>query len=149
MIRRPPRSTLDRSSAASDVYKRQVRHHFKERESFRTFQENLRALHDQRSVDRKRRLNNRVGFLCARSCSRKANVALYCLQPLADALQSLESLLAREGMRWRNTLIQRHGMVLHAATAEQNEQQRQQHEACIHVQLSSTHENNDKGGRDN
>ena len=29
MIRRPPRSTLDRSSAASDVYKRQinVRHH--------------------------------------------------------------------------------------------------------------------------
>ena len=24
MIRRPPRSTLDRSSAASDVYKRQV-----------------------------------------------------------------------------------------------------------------------------
>ena len=26
MIRRPPRSTLDRSSAASDVYKRQVRH---------------------------------------------------------------------------------------------------------------------------
>mgnify|MGYP003380304720 CR=1 FL=1 len=31
MIRRPPRSTLDRSSAASDVYKRQVEqllHHF-------------------------------------------------------------------------------------------------------------------------
>mgnify|MGYP003381559406 CR=1 FL=1 len=26
MIRRPPRSTLDRSSAASDVYKRQVVH---------------------------------------------------------------------------------------------------------------------------
>ena len=26
MIRRPPRSTLDRSSAASDVYKRQVNH---------------------------------------------------------------------------------------------------------------------------
>ena len=26
MIRRPPRSTLDRSSAASDVYKRQVIH---------------------------------------------------------------------------------------------------------------------------
>ena len=26
MIRRPPRSTLDRSSAASDVYKRQVFH---------------------------------------------------------------------------------------------------------------------------
>ena len=26
MIRRPPRSTLDRSSAASDVYKRQVCH---------------------------------------------------------------------------------------------------------------------------
>src|SRR5678809_202481 len=26
MIRRPPRSTLDRSSAASDVYKRQVTH---------------------------------------------------------------------------------------------------------------------------
>ena len=26
MIRRPPRSTLDRSSAASDVYKRQVHH---------------------------------------------------------------------------------------------------------------------------
>ena len=26
MIRRPPRSTLDRSSAASDVYKRQVGH---------------------------------------------------------------------------------------------------------------------------
>ena len=26
MIRRPPRSTLDRSSAASDVYKRQARH---------------------------------------------------------------------------------------------------------------------------
>ena len=26
MIRRPPRSTLDRSSAASDVYKRQGRH---------------------------------------------------------------------------------------------------------------------------
>ena len=26
MIRRPPRSTLDRSSAASDVYKRQVLH---------------------------------------------------------------------------------------------------------------------------
>src|SRR5678810_474166 len=25
MIRRPPRSTLDRSSAASDVYKRQIR----------------------------------------------------------------------------------------------------------------------------
>ena len=28
MIRRPPRSTLDRSSAASDVYKRQVVHEF-------------------------------------------------------------------------------------------------------------------------
>ena len=27
MIRRPPRSTLDRSSAASDVYKRQPQHH--------------------------------------------------------------------------------------------------------------------------
>ena len=27
MIRRPPRSTLDRSSAASDVYKRQLQHH--------------------------------------------------------------------------------------------------------------------------
>ena len=27
MIRRPPRSTLDRSSAASDVYKRQVPEH--------------------------------------------------------------------------------------------------------------------------
>ena len=27
MIRRPPRSTLDRSSAASDVYKRQVANH--------------------------------------------------------------------------------------------------------------------------
>ena len=27
MIRRPPRSTLDRSSAASDVYKRQGREH--------------------------------------------------------------------------------------------------------------------------
>ena len=27
MIRRPPRSTLDRSSAASDVYKRQFLHH--------------------------------------------------------------------------------------------------------------------------
>ena len=27
MIRRPPRSTLDRSSAASDVYKRQVVHY--------------------------------------------------------------------------------------------------------------------------
>src|SRR5678816_3694491 len=27
MIRRPPRSTLDRSSAASDVYKRQDQHH--------------------------------------------------------------------------------------------------------------------------
>mgnify|MGYP003381582930 CR=1 FL=1 len=26
MIRRPPRSTLDRSSAASDVYKRQIEH---------------------------------------------------------------------------------------------------------------------------
>src|SRR5678816_4780055 len=26
MIRRPPRSTLDRSSAASDVYKRQITH---------------------------------------------------------------------------------------------------------------------------
>ena len=26
MIRRPPRSTLDRSSAASDVYKRQLQH---------------------------------------------------------------------------------------------------------------------------
>ena len=26
MIRRPPRSTLDRSSAASDVYKRQLHH---------------------------------------------------------------------------------------------------------------------------
>ena len=26
MIRRPPRSTLDRSSAASDVYKRQAQH---------------------------------------------------------------------------------------------------------------------------
>ena len=28
MIRRPPRSTLDRSSAASDVYKRQVQNDF-------------------------------------------------------------------------------------------------------------------------
>ena len=28
MIRRPPRSTLDRSSAASDVYKRQVLRHY-------------------------------------------------------------------------------------------------------------------------
>ena len=27
MIRRPPRSTLDRSSAASDVYKRQTQKH--------------------------------------------------------------------------------------------------------------------------
>ena len=30
MIRRPPRSTLDRSSAASDVYKRQGRHNGRE-----------------------------------------------------------------------------------------------------------------------
>ena len=29
MIRRPPRSTLDRSSAASDVYKRQVKYDLK------------------------------------------------------------------------------------------------------------------------
>ena len=28
MIRRPPRSTLDRSSAASDVYKRQIIYQF-------------------------------------------------------------------------------------------------------------------------
>ena len=28
MIRRPPRSTLDRSSAASDVYKRQLLHYY-------------------------------------------------------------------------------------------------------------------------
>ena len=32
MIRRPPRSTLDRSSAASDVYKRQRRHRGEGRE---------------------------------------------------------------------------------------------------------------------
>ena len=32
MIRRPPRSTLDRSSAASDVYKRQVFAHVHENE---------------------------------------------------------------------------------------------------------------------
>ena len=31
MIRRPPRSTLDRSSAASDVYKRQARYFAGER----------------------------------------------------------------------------------------------------------------------
>ena len=30
MIRRPPRSTLDRSSAASDVYKRQQQHNHRE-----------------------------------------------------------------------------------------------------------------------
>src|SRR5678815_2362182 len=35
MIRRPPRSTLDRSSAASDVYKRQIH------ESFATYAEGL------------------------------------------------------------------------------------------------------------
>ena len=42
MIRRPPRSTLDRSSAASDVYKRQGqgRHHGENRtEDLRTNQE--------------------------------------------------------------------------------------------------------------
>eukprot|EP00830_Metopus_es_P009719 TRINITY_DN1936_c0_g1_i2.p2 TRINITY_DN1936_c0_g1~~TRINITY_DN1936_c0_g1_i2.p2 ORF type:complete len:103 (-),score=28.74 TRINITY_DN1936_c0_g1_i2:11-319(-) len=32
MIRRPPRSTLDRSSAASDVYKRQVKKSLKKKE---------------------------------------------------------------------------------------------------------------------
>ena len=32
MIRRPPRSTLDRSSAASDVYKRQVLGHERKRQ---------------------------------------------------------------------------------------------------------------------
>ena len=32
MIRRPPRSTLDRSSAASDVYKRQVGDHDEDQE---------------------------------------------------------------------------------------------------------------------
>ena len=35
MIRRPPRSTLDRSSAASDVYKRQVVVAFVEDEDLR------------------------------------------------------------------------------------------------------------------
>ena len=40
MIRRPPRSTLDRSSAASDVYKRQVERHTKLRAVF------LKALED-------------------------------------------------------------------------------------------------------
>ena len=33
MIRRPPRSTLDRSSAASDVYKRQVKACFERQET--------------------------------------------------------------------------------------------------------------------
>ena len=33
MIRRPPRSTLDRSSAASDVYKRQINNQFVKNEA--------------------------------------------------------------------------------------------------------------------
>ena len=55
MIRRPPRSTLDRSSAASDVYKRQSLYsanacphagHSKERHTQRNLSENLHlALH--------------------------------------------------------------------------------------------------------
>ena len=42
MIRRPPRSTLDRSSAASDVYKRQVS---------RDAREQRRRFHDRDGVD--------------------------------------------------------------------------------------------------
>ncbi len=39
MIRRPPRSTLDRSSAASDVYKRQEKHRWQSRrkEEFKVY----------------------------------------------------------------------------------------------------------------
>ena len=44
MIRRPPRSTLDRSSAASDVYKRQVIHLIEEVVSRRMGLDALEAL---------------------------------------------------------------------------------------------------------
>ena len=45
MIRRPPRSTLDRSSAASDVYKRQLQH--SRTNSGNTESTNINALADE------------------------------------------------------------------------------------------------------
>ena len=54
MIRRPPRSTRDRSSAASDVYKRQGEH--AEREVIRGEQrEQWRAAHAAEHGERERR----------------------------------------------------------------------------------------------
>ena len=44
MIRRPPRSTLDRSSAASDVYKRQVEINRLENEADRAYQVAIQKL---------------------------------------------------------------------------------------------------------
>ena len=44
MIRRPPRSTLDRSSAASDVYKRQYLLYDKDRTMSETAQKRLEAI---------------------------------------------------------------------------------------------------------
>ena len=44
MIRRPPRSTLDRSSAASDVYKRQVKGYL---ETSQKFEEELKGIKER------------------------------------------------------------------------------------------------------
>ena len=42
MIRRPPRSTLDRSSAASDVYKRQVKRMAQKGQEIQTYKDMIK-----------------------------------------------------------------------------------------------------------
>ena len=53
MIRRPPRSTLDRSSAASDVYKRQMKaHHSNLKTDYvESFSDQLENLHFAEEMD--------------------------------------------------------------------------------------------------
>ena len=58
MIRRPPRSTLDRSSAASDVYKRQLQTLF-----FRDIDELFNEFSENRKV-----ISQRVGARYGISC---------------------------------------------------------------------------------
>ena len=53
MIRRPPRSTLDRSSAASDVYKRQVKNYKGEKYNLSEFTDPATGFISKKSKDGK------------------------------------------------------------------------------------------------
>eukprot|EP00826_Nyctotherus_ovalis_P037936 TRINITY_DN3507_c0_g1_i7.p1 TRINITY_DN3507_c0_g1~~TRINITY_DN3507_c0_g1_i7.p1 ORF type:complete len:116 (+),score=26.02 TRINITY_DN3507_c0_g1_i7:28-348(+) len=80
MIRRPPRSTLDRSSAASDVYKRQVYSNRKFRladmdSKFGT----LVLLHGKQELHKEKNLSVQVGNrIITLGIKDKSKVATHC-----------------------------------------------------------------------